>query len=168
MIITVLALLCIALMAAALFLNLFSLPANWMVLILAALWTFLAPETAMSLTILALMGALAVAGEILETLMVRIWGKKYGGSTMGTIGGIIGSLIGAIFCAPFLFGIGALFGALFGAFSGALAIELFRGRRNEEALRAAWGAMLGRFGGAMAKTAVGGAMVVMAAPRIWP
>ncbi|SBV92734.1 conserved membrane hypothetical protein [uncultured delta proteobacterium] len=168
MMITVLAILCIFLMAAALFLNLFGLPANWIALGFAALWTFLVPDTAMSLTVLAVMGGLAVAGEILETLMVQIWGKKYGGSTMGSVGGIIGALIGAIMCAPILFGIGALFGALAGAFLGSLAVELFRGRHNTEALRAAWGSMLGRFGGTMVKTAIGCAMVVIAAPRILP
>lgn len=164
---TVLAILCISLMVAALFLNLFGLPANWIALIFAALWTFLVPETAMSVKILALMGGLAIAGEIMETLMVQIWGKKYGGSTMGTIAGIVGALIGAVLCAPILFGIGALFGALIGAFLGSLAVELLRGRHNNEALRAAWGTMLGRFGGTMVKTAIGCAMVVIAAPRIW-
>jgi len=167
MIITVLATLCILLMVAALFLNLLGLPANWVALGFAALWTFLVPETAMSVKILAIMGALAVAGEILETLMVQIWGKKYGGSTLGTIGGIIGALVGAILCAPILFGIGALFGALAGAFLGSLAVELFRGTHNQAALRAAWGSMLGRFGGTILKIAIGCTMVVIAAPYIW-
>ncbi len=165
---TPLAILCLALMTATLFLNLFGLPANWIALGFAALWTFFVPDTGMSLPILALMGGLAVTGEILETLMVQIWGKKYGGSTLGTIGGIIGALIGAILCAPVLFGLGALFGALAGAFVGSLAVELFRGRQNKDALRAAWGTMLGRFGGTMTKTAIGCAIVAIAAPRIWP
>lgn len=168
MIISLLAILCIALMTAVLFCNLFGLPANWIVLGLAALWTFFIPDTAMSGAILALMGGLAVTGEIVETLMVQIWGKKYGGSTMGSIGGIVGALIGAIVCAPLLFGVGALLGALAGAFAGSLAVELFRGKHNKEALRAAWGTMLGRFGGTMTKTALGCAMVAIAAPRIWP
>ncbi|MCC8194353.1 MAG: DUF456 family protein, partial [Deltaproteobacteria bacterium] len=107
-------------MASSLFLNLFGLPANWIALGLAALWTFLVPETAMTLKILAIMGGLAIVGEVMETLMVQIWGKKYGGTTMGSVGGIVGGLVGAILCAPFLFGIGALFGALAGAFVGSL------------------------------------------------
>lgn len=168
MMISFLAIVCIALMVAVLFGNLFGLPANWVILGLAALWFFFIPAASMPVAILFLMGGLAVVGEILETLMVQIWGKKYGGSTMGSIGGIIGALIGAILCAPILFGLGALFGALAGAFTGSLAVELFRGRHNREALRAAWGAMLGRFGGTMAKTAIGCAMVAIAAPHIWP
>ena len=165
--ITVFAILCIFLMVAALFLNLFGLPANWIALGFAALWTIFGPDSSMSFTILGLMAALAVAGEVMEMLMVQIWGKKYGSTSLGIVGGIIGALIGAILCAPILFGIGALFGALVGAFLGSLAVELLRGRHPQEALRAAWGTMLGRFGGTMVKTAIGCSMIAVAAPHIW-
>ena len=165
--ITVFAFCCIALMVAVLFLNLFGLPANWIALGFAALWTFFAPESTMTLTVLGVMAGLAIAGEVMEMLMVQIWGKKYGSTSLGIVGGIIGALIGAILCAPILFGIGALVGALVGAFLGSLAVELLRGRKNQEALRAAWGTMLGRFGGTMVKTAIGCSMVAVAAPHIW-
>ncbi len=165
--ITALAILCILLMLASLLLHLFGLPANWLILFFAALWAFLVPGNALSLQVLLLMGGLAVVGEIMETLMAHIWGKKYGGSTMGTVAGMIGALIGAIMGAPLLFGIGALFGALAGAFLGSLAVELLRGNHNKDALRAAWGTMLGRLGGTLVKTAIGCAMVVIAAPRVW-
>lgn len=165
--ITILSALCIALMAASLLLHLFGLPANWLVLLLAALWTFLAPGTAMTWQILALMGLLAVLGEVAETMMALVWGKKYGGSGGSAIAGMIGALIGAILGAPLLFGIGALFGALAGAFLGSLALELYTGRPNAEAMRAAWGTMLGRFGGTVIKAALGFTMLAISAPRIW-
>lgn len=148
-------------------LHLFGLPANWIILGIAALWTFFAPQSAMTFTVLAVMGAMALAGEAVEALMLHIWGKKYGGSGKATIGGIIGALIGAVLGAPLFFGVGALLGALAGAFLGSLAVELFRGRPNAEALRAAWGTMLGRFGGTVLKAAIGCAMIVIAAPRIF-
>ena len=165
--ITALAILCILLMLASLLLHLFGLPANWLVLGFAALWAFFVPDNALTLRILALMGALAVCGELVETLMVHIWGKKYGGSTLGTVVGMVGALIGAILGAPILFGLGALPGALAGAFLGSLAVELARGNVNKEALRAAWGTMLGRLGGTLVKSAIGCAMVVIATPYIW-
>ena len=165
--ITAFAVLCILLMFAAMPLHLFGLPANWIILVLAALWTFLAPQEAMTFGVLAVMGAMALAGEGLESLMVLVWGKKYGGSGKGTLGGMIGALVGAVLGAPFLFGVGALFGALAGAFLGSLAVELFRGKPNTEALRAAWGTMLGRFGGTALKAAIGFALIAIAAPRIW-
>lgn len=165
--ITALAILCILLMTVSLLLHLFGLPANWLVLIFAALWTFFAPQETMTWQVLAVLAGLAVIGEILEMLMSAIWGKKYGGSNSGMIAGMIGALIGAILGAPILFGVGALFGALIGAFLGALAMELFKGRSSGESVRAAWGTMLGRFGGTILKTAIGFAMVGIAAPRIW-
>lgn len=165
--ITALAVLCILLMVGSLLLHLFGLPANWLVMIFAVLWFFLVPGNTLTWKVLVVMGTLAVAGEIMETLMTYIWGKKYGGSNMSTIAGVIGGLVGAIFCAPILFGIGALFGALAGAFLGALAVELLRGNGNANAVRAAWGTMLGRLGGTIVKTAIGCTLVVIAAPRIW-
>lgn len=165
--ITALAILCILLMTASLFLHLFGLPANWLVLIFATLWTFFAPQEAMTWQVLAILAALAVLGEVLEMMMSAIWGKKYGGSTGGMVAGMIGALIGAILGAPILFGIGALFGALIGAFLGSLAMELFKGRASGESLRAAWGTMLGRFGGTILKAAIGFAMLGISAPRIW-
>lgn len=165
--ITALAALCILLMVASLLLHLFGLPANWLIMIFAALWFFLVSDNVLTWQILAVMGALAVAGEIMESLMTYIWGKKYGASSLSTVAGVIGGLVGAILCAPILFGIGALFGALAGAFLGALTVELLRGNGNANAVRAAWGTMLGRLGGTIIKTAIGCTLVVIAAPRIW-
>lgn len=165
--VTALAILCILLMLASLLLHLFGLPANWLILVFAVLWTFFVPENALTIRFLIIMGVLAVCGEVMETLMVHIWGKKYGGSNLGTIVGMIGALIGAILGAPILFGLGALPGALAGAFLGSLAVELLRGKANANALRAAWGTMLGRLGGTLIKTAIGCTMIVLAAPRIW-
>ena len=164
---TTLAITCIILMLAALTLHLFGLPANWVVFGIAAIWTIFVEQGTMTFGILAVLGAIALVGEIVEALMLHVWGKKYGSSGKATIGGIIGAFVGAIFGAPFFFGIGAFVGALVGAFLGSLAVELFRGRRNSEALRAAWGIMLGRFGGTVLKAALGFAMVIIAAPRIW-
>lgn len=154
-------------MVASMALHLFGLPANWVILGLAALWVFGAPQTTFGLGALACMGILALVGEVLEAVMLHVWGKKHGASGKGSFGGLVGAIIGAIVGAPFFFGIGAFFGALGGAFIGALAVELFQGKPNEKALRAAWGTMLGRFGGSVLKAALGGAMIVVAAPKIW-
>ena len=165
--ITTLAVLCILLMLASMLLHLFGLPANWLVLGFAALWSFFIPDNVLNFKLLAVMGVLALCGELMEMLMTHIWGKKYGGSTLGTVAGMVGALMGAILGAPILFGLGALIGALAGAFIGSLAVELLRGNANKNALRAAWGTMLGRLGGTLIKSAIGCTMIVIAVPRIW-
>ncbi len=164
--VTALAILCILLMLASMLLHLFGLPANWLVLGIAALWSYFVPDNALALRTLLVMAVLALSGELVETLMAYIWGKKYGGSNLSTIVGMLGALIGAILGAPILFGLGALPGALAGAFLGSLAVELLRGNAHRNALRAAWGTMLGRLGGTLVKSAIGCTMIVIAAPRI--
>jgi len=159
---------CIGLMIVSLALHFFGLPANWIILGIAGLWTLTVPSSAMTLAILGILACMALAGEILDFAML-IWGsKKYGGSGKGTFGGMIGAFAGAILGIPFFLGVGAFFGALFGAYLGCLAVELLRGVPGEAAATAAWGALLGRFGGIILKIAFGFAMVALAAPRIWP
>jgi Protein of unknown function (DUF456). len=160
--------LCLFLMLLAMVLHLFGLPANWLIIGLAAMWFFFVPSSGVTLHTLLFMAVLGGIGEALEMVMLHIWGKKHGGTTKGTLGGMLGAFIGAILGAPFLFGIGALFGALLGAFAGSLAIERLSGMSGKEALAAAWGTMLGRLGGTVLKAAIGFALIAIAAPRIWP
>ena len=160
--------LCIILMVLSLALHLFGLPANWVVLGLAGLWTLSVPASALTLGFLGMLACLAFAGEVLEMLLLHIGSKRYGGSGKGTFAGMIGAFIGAIVGAPFFLGVGAFFGALAGAYLGSLLVELLRGMPRQAAMSAAWGTMVGRFGGTMLKTAIGFAMVALAAPRIWP
>ena len=164
----VFAAICIGLMLVSLALHLFGLPANWIVLGIAGLWTLTVPSSDMSLAMLGILACMALAGELLELAMLAWGSKKYGGSGKGVFGGMIGAFAGAILGVPFFFGVGAFFGALAGAYLGCLAVELLRGLPGEAATSAAWGAMIGRFGGTLLKMALGFAMVALAAPRIWP
>ncbi len=166
--ISVFAALCIILMVLLLALHLFGLPANWLILGVAGIWALCVSESQLTLGFFAVLGGLALAGELLEMGIAYLGGKKYGGSGKGTFGGIIGAFIGAILGAPFFLGVGAFLGALAGAFAGCLVVELLRGVSGRAAVEAAWGAMLGRFGGTIVKAALGFAMVALAAPRIWP
>ncbi|GHV51077.1 hypothetical protein FACS1894168_2990 [Deltaproteobacteria bacterium] len=167
MLTSTLAILCIALMVLSMVLHLFGLPANWLILLLAAAWFSFAPPGSLTMQTLIFMGVLALMGEILETLLLHIWGKKYGGSGKGTIGGMVGAILGAILTAPFFFGLGALFGALAGAFTGSLIVELLRGMELRKAALAAYGSMVGRFGGTVLKASIGFVLILLAAPRIW-
>lgn len=150
-------------------LNIFGLPANWMILGLAFLWDLCHPGgKGFGLGFWTAMGALAVAGEICETGLQIIKAKKYGSSSSGAFAGMIGAILGAILLAPFLFGLGALIGALLGAWAGCLCAEIMRGRPANEALNSAFGAMMGRFLGTICKIGIGGAMIALTAHCIWP
>ncbi len=150
-----------------LLLHIFSLPANWGVLLLAGGYFWLVPASGLSWGVLGLLLGLALAGELLE-FVVQIFGaKKFGSSGKGNFGGIVGAIAGAILGAPFFLGIGALFGALAGAYGGCLILEIGQGRDFQDASRAAWGAFWGKFIGMILKFSIGAAMVAVIARNIW-
>ena len=114
------------------------------------------------------MVGIALVGEALEMGMQILKAKRYGSSSSGTFAGMIGAIAGAILLAPLFFGLGALIGALAGAWTGCFVVEHLKGRPLREALDAAFGAMMGRFLGTVCKCGAGGAMLALAAGRIWP
>lgn len=149
-------------------LHVLSLPANWVVLGLAALWGWLHPDLGLSWGFYGLLGAMAVLGEVLEFASQYVGGKKYGATGKGNLGAFLGALGGALFGAPFFLGLGALLGAVGGAYAGCYLFERMHGRASIEAWRAAKGAMLGRVLGLVIKVGLGVTMVVMTARGIWP
>ena len=161
------ALCCSLLLFAALFLHIFSLPANWIISALLAAWAAIFPDGGVTWHFVGAMFGLSLLGELLE-FVSQSWGaRKYGASARGNLGGIIGAIAGAILGAPFLLGVGALIGALGGAYAGCLIFELSHGKAMPEARRAATGAFWGKAFGLTAKLALGAAMLVMSLPRVW-
>lgn len=165
----VIAALFIALLASTQLLHILSLPANWLLLGLLALWRWLHPDgSALDTNFFLLTLGAALLGEVLEFVAQTMGAKKYGSSGKGNFGGIVGAILGAIVCAPFAFGLGALAGALGGAWLGCYLFEIGQGRARAEAVRAAKGAMMGRFLGLSLKTGIGVGILLYASNAIWP
>lgn len=158
----------LALLGLVLLLNVFGLPANWLLLGLVALWKWLHPAADMDLVFWAMLVGLALLGEALEMGLQIVNARRFGSSTSGTFAGMLGAFVGAICLAPLFFGLGALLGAMIGAWAGCFCLECLKGRPLAEALRAAMGAMMGRLVGTICKCGAGGAMLALAAQRIWP
>ena len=162
-----LAVLCILLMFFSLLLLLPGLPGNWLIILLAWLWSLCFDAGQFTWQYFALIVGLAAAGEVAEFLAGHFGAKKYGGSTEGSYGGIAGAILGGIFGAAFFFGLGALPGALAGGFAGCFIVEKVRGANTPSSLRAAWGSTLGRFGGFVVKISIGIYILWTAVPRVW-
>lgn len=158
----------ISFLAFLLLLNIFSLPANWIIIGIIFLWHKSVPMSNMDTWFWVTIITLAVIGELLEFGMQIIKAKKYGSSSSGTFAGVIGAFIGAIVLAPLFFGLGALIGAVIGAWLGCFIMEKAKGRETNEALHAAFGAMMGRLLGTILKCGVGSAIVAVTAHKIWP
>lgn len=164
---TVWASLFVVLLFGVLTLNIFSLPANWVILALMAIWKLTMSAPDITWHFIALLGGLAVLGEIVEFVAQVKGAKKYGASGKGNLGGVIGAVLGAIVGAPILFGLGALAGALAGAYLGCLLFERLHGRVWIEARRAAMGAFWGKAFGLTFKVGIGATMVIMSVGRIF-
>ncbi len=92
-----------------------------------------------SLSFILLFLFLALAAQIIDTV-IPLWGtKKYGGSRWGIRGATIGLLIGFLFFPPF--------GILLGPFFGALIAEYLHSRNTQQAMRSAWGSLMGFLAG---------------------
>lgn len=159
----------LTLLCFVLFLNIFGLPANWIILGLVALWKLVLPgQGQLDAWFWAGMVAFALLGEALELGVQVIKARHYGSSSSGTFAGMVGAFIGAILLAPLFWGLGALLGALLGAWLGCYCMEVAKGRPTAEAMNAAMGAMMGRFLGTVCKCGTGAAMIALTAHHIWP
>lgn len=148
-------------------LHVLSLPANWLIIVLVAIWKFTHPAMPMTWLFFAGLAGLAAVAEALEFVIQLKGAKKYGATGKGNLGGIIGAIVGAILGAPFGFGLGALPGALLGAYLGCLIFERLHDRPWAEARRAAMGAMWGKFFGMGVKFGFGVAIVMLSVQRVW-
>lgn len=149
------------------FLNVFGLPGNWLIVATAALVWWISVGTSDEGGLfhwgwLAGLLALALLGEFLEFWLGAAGAGKAGGSKRGAVGAILGSIVGAILGSPIAPIIGTIFGACVGAFAGALLFELWKGHSIFKATEIGTGAAKGRFWGTIAKLFVGGLMWVAA------
>lgn len=158
----------LAILLFTLFLNVFGLPANWIILGLVGLWQWLLPANYRAGWFFWLiLIALAVIGEILELALQVVKARKYGSSSSGTFMGMVGGIIGAIFLAPLFWGFGAFIGAVAGAWLGCFLMELLKGKNGSEALHSAFGTFMGRLLGTVCKIGVGAAMIAVSARQLW-
>jgi uncharacterized protein len=151
-------------------LTLLGMPGNWIMLGAAVGYLFLVPaESPVGIgwaTVIALL-VLALIGELLEFLAGALGVTKAGGSKRGAVLALVGSIAGGV--AGLFVGlpipiVGSLLGAVLlaglGAFAGAVVGEQWKGRDFDESMKIGEAAFWGRLLGTVAKTAIGGIMVV--------
>ena len=117
-----------------------------------------------------LSAALALAGEVLETLAGAAGSHAGGGTPRGMVGAVLGGILGGIALTPVIPIpiVGTLLGALIGTFGGALVGELTGGdQEGADSVRAAAGATAGRLLGSMGKTLIGSVAYVLLTLRLF-
>lgn len=135
-------------------------PGTWIIFVVAVIYDVIPGLTDISLTIIILLGGIALLGEALEYYIGARSAKQAGASKAGVAGAIIGGIIGAVVGVP-VFLLGSLLGLLIGAFLGAFIVEIFVKGNIGKAFKAGIGAFKGRVGAILIKELLGIVMVVI-------
>jgi uncharacterized protein YqgC (DUF456 family) len=150
-------------------LNVIGLPGNWLVVALAAIYSYFMPdERRLDISVLTVVGLLALAalGEAIEFLAGALGASKAGASKRGTALALVGSLIGGIvgiFVPVPVVGqiVGPIVFASLGALVGAVLGEQWKGRDLDTSLNIGHAAFWGRLIGTLGKILVGCVMLVL-------
>lgn len=155
--------------------NFLNLPGNWIIVGLAAAFASVLPAanaSGLGWEAVGLLIALAVGGEVLETMAGAAGAARKGASrramVLAVVGTIAGSITGAIVGLPVpIVGpvLGALAGGAGGAFAGAYLGEMWKGSNADDRFAISWGALIGRLLGTAGKLAVGTVMLVVLGVR---
>jgi uncharacterized protein YqgC (DUF456 family) len=163
----------VALLSLGWLLTLLSLPGNWLIVAASALYAWLVPDGSrwdLSWTVVGVIAALAVAGEMIEGVASAAGVRRLGGSRRSAFLSIVFSIVGAIVgtgAIPIPM-VGTLLGACLGAMIGAAGGELSQGTETATAHRIGWAAFWGRLFGSLAKIVVACAMIAVAiAGIVW-
>ena len=149
--------------------NLIALPGNWAMLLFAAVFAWLVPESRLSWIAVGLSLALAVAGEIVESVAGAAGAAKLGAKrrsmVLSLIATVVGSIVGSFVVPIPVVGtvIGAVGGGALGAYAGAYVGELSAGTESKLGHKIGGAAMKGRLLGTAAKLLIGLAMFVLIA-----
>lgn len=150
-------------------LNVIGLPGNWLVVVVAAVYSYFMPdERRLDIGIMTLLGLLALAalGEAIEFLAGALGASKAGASKRGTAMALVGSLVGGIagiFVPVPVVGqiVGPIVCASLGALVGAVLGEQWKGRDLDASLNIGHAAFWGRLIGTLGKILVGCVMLVL-------
>jgi uncharacterized protein YqgC (DUF456 family) len=150
-------------------LNVFSLPGNWLMAVMALVVSWLSGWTAPHPWVLIPVAVVLLVAEGVEFAGSIVGARKFGASNTATWAAMFGAIAGAIIGVPFIPVVGTVVGALLGAFLAAWIVELIQKRPVGAASWAALGAALGRGVGLVAKIGCGLvvwlALAVAAFPR---
>jgi uncharacterized protein YqgC (DUF456 family) len=146
--------------------SVFSLPGNWVAVLLALLYGWAEGFSAIAWWVVAAGAAAAALGELAEWATGFLGAKQGGGNWVTGLAALGGSMVGALVGAAFAWGLGAIPGTILGAFAGALLAQSVRLRHAGKALKAGLGAAVGRALGLTAKLALGGAFLALLWVRV--
>ncbi len=156
-------------MVIGLWLAILQLPGLWLMLAMAAGYSWFTGGAHLGVIGLAVLLILALLAEAMETLMTAFGARKAGASKMAMILSIVGAILGGIFLSvvpiPIL---STIIGVCLGAFLGAVVGEFAGGRDTKQSVLSGLGAAAGRLAGTLVKLGFGLVMLLTAAIIAFP
>ncbi|MGM0490219.1 MAG: DUF456 family protein [Planctomycetota bacterium] len=159
------------LLVAGWMLTLLSLPGTWLIVVAAAIYSYLVPDqwrVDVGWLTVGVLFALAVLGEVIETLTAAVGARRAGARKSSAFLSLCGSILGGIgggvlgFPIPVVGPlIAVVLGAAFGAMAGAMIGEQWQGRPAEENWEVGKAAFWGRLMGTLGKIGVASVMVAI-------
>ena len=153
---------------AGVLLNLVGLFGNWVILGAVAVAGVVTGFDHFGWGTLAILFVLAALGEAMEMAAAGVGAAKFGGGKGAIVAAVVGTLVGAAIGTSVFPIVGTIAGACLGAFGAAALYEIMSDNRDlAGAARVGTGAAVGKLGGIAAKSAVGFAMLLVAAVSYW-
>jgi len=149
---------------------LFTLPGNWLMVIMTVLFAWWKwDEGIFSTGILIAVGILALIGEIIEFFAGAGSAKKSGASWKGALAAIGGAIVGALLGSVLFPIVGTLLGACLGAGIATWKVECLTGKAHEASVKSGVGAGVGVFVGTTTKFLMGCLIwLIIAIAAFWP
>jgi len=143
------------------------LPGSWVMFIGILIYAWATGFSAMGLWYLAIMVAILVIGEIVESTLGLVVVAGKGATRWGVLGAFLGGILGAIGGTAVIPVVGSVIFALLGAFGGAVLCEYIYYNSLDQALRTGFWAFLGKLGAMFVKFALGLLLLGMFVWRSW-
>jgi uncharacterized protein YqgC (DUF456 family) len=144
------------------------LPGGWIAFASILIYGLATHFSSLDWKTLVVMAAIAVVGEIVESLLGLVYVSRKGATKWGVLGAFVGGLAGGIAGTAVIPVVGSVVFAFAGAFAGAVLLEYLFYRSLDRALRTGFFAFVGKLLAALAKFALALGILGLFIYRTWP
>jgi len=143
-------------------------PGSWIALVAIVVYSLATRFAEVGWKALLVMAAIAVAGEIAESLLGIVYVARKGATKWGVLGAFVGGLAGAILGTAAIPLAGTIVFGFVGAFAGAVVCEYLYYRSLDRALRTGFFAFIGKLLAMLVKFALALVILALFIYRTWP
>lgn len=143
------------------------LPGGWIALAAIFIYGLATRFSDIGWRMILVMAGIAVAGEIVESLLGIVYVARKGATRWGVLGAFAGGIVGAILGSMVMPLLGSIIFGFAGAFAGAVICEYAYYRSLDKALRTGFFAFLGKLNAMLVKFALGLVILGLFIFRTW-